>query len=471
MSHERLETLRGFVNDCLSRMEALASSDELSEDELAEFNTIDGWRSDAADEVDDIEDRQTRIADAKDLLERTDDIHIERGTSDVPNVNTRTDPFEGIDRGTSEADVKARALEVIEKHLPNELPDRVREGATDTAERRPTSKYDADTVNRHIVESSSPAYLEAFERYLRSGGKQVADILMNRAAMSLTAGNGGVLVPQFLDPTIVLTNAGQINQIRSIASQTSITVDQWDGVTSAGVTAEWLAEGSQAADKTPTFVGPTITTHKEAAYAFASHEVLMDSGFDEIGVLFADAFDRLEGTAMTTGTGSSQPYGVVTQLSGTGPVVAGSSGDAGAADFVAADVYALDSNLGARWRSNASFLSSKTFYNTIRQLGTSDSAHSFWVDFGGGLPASLIGYNTYQAEDMDSTIVSGSDDYPIILGDFSSYKIVDRIGVTLLFEPNVVGTAQRPTGQAGWYAYKRVGADVLTSNAFKTLKL
>jgi predicted phage gp36 major capsid-like protein len=37
--------------------------------------------------------------------------------------------------------------------------------------------------------------------------------------------------------------------------------------------------------------------------------------------------------------------------------------------------------------------------------------------------------------------------------------------------PIVFGANQRPTAQSGWFAYKRVGADVLTSNAFKTLKL
>lgn len=469
MSKDRYNILRAFVDECVVRMTELTGQDELTEDEAAEFDQLAEWTETARTESDELIARQERVQAAAELNQRSD-VHFDRAVPESINVNKNRSPFEDVERASSD-DLKARALDVIESHIPAEVPDEARKGATARAEKRNTPQYNADIVNEHIVRSSSPEYLEAFEAHLNTGGRDWDPILSNRAAMSLTAANGGVMVPQFLDPTIILTNDGTINQIRAIASQTSITVDQWDGVTSSGVSAEWLGEGSEAADATPTYTGPTITTHKASAYAFASYEVLMDSGFDQIGSLFADAFDRLEATGFTTGTGSGQPFGVVTQLSGTGPVLAGSSGDAGAADLVAADVYALDSNLGARWRPGASFLSSKKNYNDVRQLGTSDSAHSFWIDFGGGLPAQLIGYNTYQAEDMDSTVVSGSDDYPIILGDFSNYKIVDRVGTTLVFEPHVIGSNQRSTGQAAWFAYKRVGADVLTSNAFKTLKL
>jgi predicted phage gp36 major capsid-like protein len=48
---------------------------------------------------------------------------------------------------------------------------------------------------------------------------------------------------------------------------------------------------------------------------------------------------------------------------------------------------------------------------------------------------------------------------------------VDRIGVEIMYEPMVMGANQRPTGQAGFFAFWRTGADVITSNAFKVLKV
>jgi len=360
------------------------------------------------------------------------------------------------------------------------VPDNARADATRLVEAR---RGDSDEIARHIIRTSDPAYVAAFEDHIANPMGAVPEILSDhaaRAAMSLTAANGGVLIPQFLDPTIVLTNAGITDPLRQIASVAQITVDQWDGVTSAGSTAEWLAEGTEAADASPVFGAPTITPAKAAAWVFGSYEMLADASFDQVGMLFADAFSRLEGAGWITGTGSGQPYGLVTRLSGTGPVVAGSSGVAGAADLAVADIYALDNALGPRWRQNASWVTSQYFANVIRN--TTDTRENFWTSFGGGMPPELIGYSVYRASTMatypvmgavgGTTITSGSSDYPIILGDFRQYQIVDRVGVSVLYEPLLRSTGNgRPTGQAGWFAFKRTGADVITSNAFKTLKL
>ena len=176
-----------------------------------------------------------------------------------------------------------------------------------------------------------------------------------------------------------------------------------------------------------------------------------------------------------TGTGSSQPTGLITALSGTGPQVAGSSGAAGAADLVAADIFALVNALPARWRGNgATFLSALAVINKIRQLNAGTAAYqsTFWADFGMGTPSALIGYPIHEVSDMDATIVSGSNDDVILFGDISQYFIVDRIGLELAYNPMVLGANRRPTGEAGWVAFWRPGANVNTSSmsrAGKTL--
>jgi len=40
-----------------------------------------------------------------------------------------------------------------------------------------------------------------------------------------------------------------------------------------------------------------------------------------------------------------------------------------------------------------------------------------------------------------------------------------------MYEPLVKGAAGRPTGEAGWFAYWRVGAKVSTSAAFRVLTI
>lgn len=463
-----------FVEAELRAIHEAAGDAPLAEDAQARFDEGVTFVNEKRAELERIEARKAEVAR---LAANPTRVESERSIPESVNVNTRTaaDAFDlssarFSSRADYSADLAGRVREIAERAAPSWADDERRESLARLAERETSRNYDADQVNEYLIRTGSPAYVEAFRSYLKH--PEFGPDQELRAAMSLTAANGGVLVPQWLDPTIVLTNAGTQNDVRRISRVEQVTVDQADFVTSAGVTAEWLGEGSEAADATPTFAGPTITNYKGAAWLFGSYEMLADSGFNAVSSLIADAKDRLEAAAFVNGTGSSQPKGLITALSGTGPVVTGSSGAAGAADFVAADVYALSENLGARFRKNASFLSSHTFYNDIRQLGTSNTYHAFWTSFGGGTPSQLIGYPVYHAEEMDSTVVSGSNDYVLLLGDFQHYCITDRIGTTIMFEPMVKSTSNgRPSGQAGWFAFFRTGADVLTSSAFKLLKL
>jgi HK97 family phage major capsid protein len=88
-----------------------------------------------------------------------------------------------------------------------------------------------------------------------------------------------------------------------------VTTDVWHGVSSAGITAEWLAEAAEAADASPTFAQPSIATHKGAAYVQASLEVLQDSRQldDTLAEMFADARSRKEADAFVLGSGTGQP--------------------------------------------------------------------------------------------------------------------------------------------------------------------
>lgn len=403
---------------------------------------------------------------------------VVRDRGDIYDLTTiRSAPMQTREYG---GEVRDRAMHAITDATDTGLIDAEHaetvEKLVKQAGRGPVGRRDQSAeIARHILVTGSPEYREAFADYVAGDPTAVMRVPDEaRTAMSLTGANGGFLVPFTLDPTIILTNDGATNPFRAISRQVSITTDDWNGVSSAGVSAEWLAEATEAADATPTFAQPSITVHKASAYLQASIEVTQDSGIaSDIGMLLNDAKARLEASAFATGTGSGQPAGIVTALGlTTASRVAGSSGDAGAADLVAADIYALDNDLGARYRPNASFIGERTTWNAVRQLGVSNAYHAFWVDFGGGLPPSLIGYPVYESSAMDSTIVSGSNDDVIVLGDFSNYVIVDRIGMAVAYNPLVISTSNnRPTGEVGWFAYWRVGGDSVNDAGFRMLRL
>jgi hypothetical protein len=108
-------------------------------------------------------------------------------------------------------------------------------------------------------------YASAFRKVLQHGPTTAPLVMTDaeRAAFghaerirnALTIGTdtaGGFLVPFHLDPAVLLTSAGSVNPLRVIARVEPIATDTWNGVSSAGVTAEWLAEEAEAADAAPT---------------------------------------------------------------------------------------------------------------------------------------------------------------------------------------------------------------------------
>lgn len=329
---------------------------------------------------------------------------------------------------------------------------------------------------RWMLQHGSPAYHDAFREYLRTPHAGPTQGRAERAAMSLTGANGGFLVPFTLDPTVILTNDGSIDPFRAISTVKTITTDDWNGITSAGVTAEWIAEATEVADASPTFAQPSIPVFKADAYIQGSMEVVADSGVSgEISMLIADAKANLEATAHATGNGTTQPQGVVTALQlVTASRVAGTSGAAGAADFVVGDIYAVDNDMGSRFRPGASWVANKVILNKVRRFGegSNGSNAAFWADLGQGLPPELIGYPAYQSSAMDSSIVSGSNDDILILGDFRyGNYIIDRMGLELQFNPMVLGSNRRPTGEVAWVAFWRTGGEVVAPQAFRMLRV
>jgi HK97 family phage major capsid protein len=373
------------------------------------------------------------------------------------------------DSDTVRSELISRAYDAIED-LPKRISDDVREQATRTLE---TVNGDQAAVALHLLTTGAPAYRSAFRKVVKGeqvGWLQGEEAAAMRASMSLTTTAGGFLLPFELDPTIILTNAGTSTGIRSVARVEQVTQNVWHGVSSAGVTAEWTSEASEATDASPTFAQPTVTCYKADAYLQASFEFLQDSNIEsQVGMLVADAKERLEATAFATGNGTSQPKGIVTALQA---VTASRTAANTNASLGVVDVYALDNALGPRWRENATFVANKGIYNLVRQLGTS-AYQTFWVDFGGGIPAQLIGYPTKQASDMTASLSSAtaSNDDVLILGDFKQYLITDRIGMSMVYEPLVKGSNARPIGSVGWYTTWRVGADALVASAFQMLRV
>jgi HK97 family phage major capsid protein len=472
---KRVEELSANVEALRTEMLALADI-ESPTDEQATRSTEIVAEYDAA---------VTSLATARELEEKAtairtaaaDPANRESGFG-APEVIIKRSPFEGVEPGVvnrmDAAEVSARALTAIESATGyvadwQERATRLIENNAEVHVTTPTE------VARHALLTGSPAYHRAFLKVMQypmdfHSMLEPEEAAAFRAALSTTGANGGYAIPFLLDPTVILSNSGAANPFRQISRIETGVSNKWNGISSAGVSAEWKSENSTAADASPTLAQPSITAYLADAFVAASFEILEDTALaNSLPALFADAKDRLEDAAFATGSGSSQPKGIVTAVtavttSRVSPTTGGTFTTASRAD-----VDAVIEAVPPRFRSKSSWIANYSTYGIIRRMDQYGGS-SFWANLGANQPNELLGRPQYEAYSMVSTITTGSN--ILLAGDFSQFLIFDRIGSTMEYIPNTFDTTSgRPLGQRGWFYNWRVGSDALVPSAFRVLKL
>ncbi|ORW21025.1 capsid protein [Mycobacterium palustre] len=378
----------------------------------------------------------------------------------------------GREPGAVADEYRARALAAIEK-MPC-ASDKVRSAATDIIE-----NFDSkdSKLARHALATSSPAYLRAWSKMatnkahtLSQEEQRALAAVEEYRAMSLTDNAGGYLVPFQLDPTVIVTSSGVLSEIRSAARVVVATGDVWHGVSSQNVTWSFDPEGSEVSDDSPSFAQPSIPNYMARGFIPISIEAMADEQnvAQNVAMLLAGGKQDLEGTKLILGSGSAEPTGLITALAAAGGSVVVNS--ATTDTFALADVYALHGALPARYRANASWIANNLIYHKIRQFDTAGGA-ALWAHLGEGRPRALLERDVLEAEAMDGTITASAENYALAIGDFQNFVITDRLGMAIEFIPHLVGSSRRPTGQRGWFAYYRVGSDVVNPNAFRLLNI
>ena len=399
----------------------------------------------------------------------------ENGFGGSVYVNAKKDPFANLDElaRSNPRDIIARATTALSEVEAYGVDDSARENAVRSVQRTPGAAL-------HALVAGSPAYMRAFDKYMANQGDvlswerdELEAIQLVRTALNITTGaSGQFLLPTLFDPTLILTGTAVRDGIRDIARVEQVTQNVWNGVSAGNVTAYWTAEAGVVTDGSPTLAHPAITAAKLTAYVPGSYEVFEDaSQVAQLPMLIAQGMDFVEQTAFISGSGSGAPKGIVTAISATAgsTVTITTRGSFTTASSV--DVYAIVNAVPTRYENSSTWVANKATYNLINQMSPSGGGSLFWQNFNANTieRPPLLGYPIQQASDVANTYASGT--VFAILGDFSRYLIVDRIGVTVEYIPQVFDQATaRPLGQRALIAHKRVGGDVLDVNAFRFLK-
>lgn len=349
-------------------------------------------------------------------------------------------------------------------------------------------------VARMLLATQRQEYRHAFMRYcagdvyfLPEEVRAIREVANVRAALNITTdASGGFAVPIIIDPTVLLSAQGTQNEILNRCRVETITNDVWRGLSSAGVTWKFRAEATATTDGSPTIAQPTVATQRADGFIRFSVEIQGDwpSFAEQMTMLFGEGYSEILVQKLTTGTvGSNEPNGFVSVLN------AAASGSwvelTTAGTLGAKDIYGLWAALPQRFRGASvppgqvgagrhAWMSSTGLQNSVRQLaGTAGASDpNFTVTISDEVVPRLFG-REYPLDDyMQSSLPSGTGTQAlVVVGDWQQYLVAQRVGMTIEYIPHMFDvTNNLPTGERGYFAWARVGGDVLINNAFRLLR-
>ena len=214
--------------------------------------------------------------------------------------------------------------------------------------------------------------------------------------------------------TIINTNSGENLQIPR---------------TNAYSTASLAAEAAAISESDATFSAfITLGAYKESFLIQLSTEMLEDTGVDILGYLSTNVGQALGyqvNNALTVGTGSSQPTGIVV---GAASGVTGGTAVSGAftADNVIDLVYSTDA--AVRRMPGFGIMGSTTAIAAARKLKDTTNQYFWQPSLQAGQPDKFLGYSIFENPHMAAVGLSAKS---LIAGDLKSYLVRQVGGIKL----------------------------------------
>ncbi|KPH57581.1 phage major capsid protein [Novosphingobium sp. ST904] len=331
-------------------------------------------------------------------------------------------------------------------------------------------------ASRPVIEggATTTASLEVkgfVDGYLRMGRETEI-----KSISGIVASDGGYAVPREVD-ALISARLKNISPIRSIAQvvQTG-TAGYRKLITTGGTASGWVSEtGARTETATPSFAEIAPPAGELYANPAASQAMLDDSAFDIQSWLadeIAMEFARAEGAAFVNGTGTNQPKGF---LAAPNAATADAARPFGTLQFlVSGNAAGFDTSpelklidlvhsLKGGHRQGASWVMNSKTLAVVRKLKAADGSFLWQPGLMEGQPNRLLGYPVVEAEDMPDVAANA---FPIAFGNFrAGYLIAERSATSILRDP----FTNKPF--VHFYATKRIGGQVLDSDAIKLLKI
>lgn len=252
---------------------------------------------------------------------------------------------------------------------------------------------------------------------------------------------------------------GSIVELRQTATGESIQVPR----SSAWSNATATAEGATFAESDPSFQSfVTLRAHKYGTLFQVSREMLLDSGvnlLDYLGRQAGYALGTAVNYALTLGTGTVQPNGIVTAASSG---VTGATATTGA--FTGDNLIDLRYSIDTAYtrRPGAGWMMNRTALAAVRKLkeNGSSGAYLFEPSLVPGTPDRLLGFPVWENPDMASP---GTAVKSVVFGNFGEFMVRMAGGVEVARSDEFAFNADLVT----FRATVRVDSDLPQTGAVK----
>lgn len=281
-----------------------------------------------------------------------------------------------------------------------------------------------------------------------------------RAQSIGTNSAGGFLVPTTLSTTLEqqlldYANVRSVAQVLRTATGNPLDLPVCNDTANKG---EIIAENTAFNAQDFTFSKVSLNAYKYSAkLVLVSVELLQDSAIDLpafLGQALGERIGRIQADHFTTGTGASQPQGIVT---GSTKGVDAASPTALAVD----DLLGLLHSVDRAYRTNGAWMVHDSILLAIRKLKDSQLRPIFTESYREGEPDRLLGYPVIVNNSMDSTIVATKK--TVLFGDYSKFVIRDAQDINIIRMDERYGEY----GQVAFTALSRSDSKVLVSAAIK----
>lgn len=315
-------------------------------------------------------------------------------------------------------------------------------------------------------------YERAFAQYLRSG---MADLepelrhLMAKNAAELraqgvtTGAAGGYTVPQgfWAKVTETMKAYGGIAQVAEIINTETGNPLPWATNDDTSNVGALLAENAQVTELALSFGQKTLGAYTYTSrLILASWQFLQDSGIDAeafIAKKIGQRLGRIYNTHATTGTGSSQPQGLITGAT-TGKTTAGATA------ITYSEAIDLVHSVDPAYRANGKFMFNDLILAYLRKLLDSQNRPLWQPSLQVGVPDSLFGYQYVINQDMASTVATTNK--TMAFGDFNAGYVLRQVngGQLVRLEERYADYLQ-----IGFFGFGRMDGLVQDASAFKIM--